>query len=141
MNDVRVIRPREWGGYGIDAQWCDDFHHSLHTLITGEKKGYYVDFGRTEHLVKALREGFVYSWQYSTYRKRRHGSSSKEMPAHQFVVFSQNHDQVGNRMLGERLSTYVSFEALKLAAGVVLLSPYIPLLFMGEEYGEESPFL
>lgn len=141
LNDVRVIRPKESGGYGLNAQWCDDFHHSLHTLLTGEKTGYYVDFGKIEHLVKAFKEGFVYSWQYSEYRKRYHGSSSKDRPAHQFVVFSQNHDQVGNRMLGERLSKLLSFEALKLAAGAVLLSPYIPLLFMGEEYGEESPFL
>jgi len=141
LNDVRVIRPKGSGGYGLNAQWCDDFHHSLHTLLTGEKTGYYVDFGKIEHLVKAFREGFVYSWQYSEYRKRYHGSSSKDRPAHQFVVFSQNHDQVGNRMLGERLSKLLSFEALKLAAGAVLLSPYIPLLFMGEEYGEESPFL
>jgi len=141
LNDVRVIRPREWGGYGIDAQWCDDFHHSLRTLLTGENAGYYLDFGQVEHLVKALREGFVYSGQYSAYRKKRHGSSSIDRPAHQFVVFSQNHDQVGNRLLGERLSKLVSFEALKLAAGVVLLSPYVPLLFMGEEYAEASPFL
>lgn len=141
LNDVRAIRPRESAGYGIDAQWCDDFHHSLHTLLTGEKTGYYIDFGKIEHLVKAFKEGFVYSWQYSIYRKRCHGSSSKDRPAHQFVVFSQNHDQVGNRTLGERLSKLLSFEALKLAACAVLLSPYIPLLFMGEEYGEESPFL
>lgn len=141
LNDVKAIRPKESGGYGIDAQWCDDFHHSLHALLTGEKIGYYVDFGKIEDFVKALREGFVYSWQYSEYRKRYHGSSSEDRPAHQFVVFSQNHDQVGNRMLGERLSKLVSFEALKLAVGAVLLSPYIPLLFMGEEYGEESPFL
>jgi len=141
LNDVRVIRPRESGGYGIDAQWCDDFHHSLHTLLTGERTGYYMDFAGVEDLVKAFLEGFVYSWQYSPYRKRHHGSSSKDIPADQFIVFSQNHDQVGNRMLGERLSKLVSFEALKLAAGAVLISPYIPLIFMGEEYGEESPFL
>jgi maltooligosyltrehalose trehalohydrolase len=141
LNDVKVIRSRKSGGYGIDAVWCDDFHHSLHTLLTAETAGYYTDFGQVKHLVKALREGFVYSWQYSPYRKRRQGSSSRGMPGRQFVVFSQNHDQVGNRMLGERLSKLVSFEALKLAAGVTLLSPYIPLLFMGEEYGEESPFL
>lgn len=141
LNDVGAIRSRELGGFGIDAQWCDDFHHSIHTLLTGENAGYYIDFGRIEHLVKALGEGFVYSWQYSSYRKRRHGSSSKNIPGHQFIVFLQNHDQVGNRMLGERLSKLVSFEALKLAASVVLLSPYIPLLFMGEEYAEESPFL
>jgi len=141
LNDVRVIQPGESGGYGLDAQWCDDFHHSLHALLTGERTGYYMDFGGAEDLVKALLEGFVYSWQYSPYRKRHHGSSSKDIPADQFIVFSQNHDQVGNRMLGERLARLVSFEALKLAAGAVLLSPYIPLIFMGEEYGEESPFL
>ena len=141
LNDVRVINLRELGGYGIDAQWSDDFHHSLHTLLTGEEQGYYQDFGRCEHLAKALQESFVYSWQYSSYRQRYHGSSARDIPSSQFVVCCQNHDQVGNRMLGERLSQLVSFEALKLAAGVVLLSPYIPLLFMGEEYGEENPFL
>ncbi|MEW6162761.1 MAG: malto-oligosyltrehalose trehalohydrolase [Nitrospirota bacterium] len=141
LNDSRVIRSRDLGGYNIDAQWCDDFHHSLHTLLTGENQGYYIDFGRIEHIVKSFREGFVYSGQYSEYRKRSHGNSSKDRPAGQFIVFSQNHDQVGNRMLGERLSRLVSFEALKLAAGSVLLSPYIPLLFMGEEYGEDAPFL
>jgi maltooligosyltrehalose trehalohydrolase len=141
LNDSRVTRPKELGGYGIDAQWCDDFHHSVHTFLTGESQGYYMDFGRAEHLVKSIREGFVYSGQYSQYRKRNHGSSSKDRPADQFIVFSQNHDQIGNRMFGERLSTLASFESLKLAAGVVLFSSYIPLLFMGEEYGEDSPFL
>jgi maltooligosyltrehalose trehalohydrolase len=141
LNDVRVIRPVEVGGHGLDAQWNDDFHHALHTLLTGERNGYYEDFGRTEHFEKALREGFIYSGEYSLFRKRRHGSSSKDRPGLQFVVFSQNHDQVGNRMRGERLSSLVSFEALKLAAGAVLLAPNIPLLFMGEEYGEKAPFL
>lgn len=140
LNDVRVISPREVGGYGLDAQWNDDFHHALHTLITGESKGYYMDFGKISHLEKALKEGFVYSGQYSEFRKRKHGSSSKERPAHQFIVFSQNHDQVGNRMCGDRLSQTQPFEKLKLAAGVVVLSPYLPLLFMGEEYGETAPF-
>jgi maltooligosyltrehalose trehalohydrolase len=140
LNDVRVINPKEIGGYGLDAQWNDDFHHALHTLLTGERSGYYRDFGTIGYLEKAFREGFVYSGQYSEYRKRSHGSSSKERPAHQFVVFSQNHDQVGNRMLGERLSSMDSFERLKLVAGAVLFSPYIPLLFMGEEYGETAPF-
>jgi maltooligosyltrehalose trehalohydrolase len=140
LNDVRVINPVEIGGYGLDAQWNDDFHHALHTLLTGERSGYYRDFGTIGHLEKAFREGFVFSGQYSEYRKRSHGSSSKGRPAYQFVVFSQNHDQVGNRMLGERLSSMDSFERLKLVAGAVLLSPYIPLLFMGEEYGETAPF-
>jgi maltooligosyltrehalose trehalohydrolase len=141
LNDARLVRPRTCGGYALDAQWCDDFHHSLHTLLTGESTGYYADFGEIVHLEKSFREGFIYSGNYSSYRKRRHGSSSVDCPAHQFIVFSQNHDQVGNRMLGERLSTLVSFEALKVAAGTVLLSPFVPLLFMGEEYGEEKPFL
>jgi maltooligosyltrehalose trehalohydrolase len=141
LNDVRVISPTEIGGYGLDAQWNDDFHHAVHTLITGELKGYYEDFGRVEQMGTALREGFIYSGQYSRFRIRRHGNVSKERPAHQFVVFSQNHDQVGNRMLGERMSKIASFEALKLAAGLVLLSPALPLLFMGEEYGEDAPFL
>ena len=141
LNDVRVINPTELGGHGLDAQWNDDFHHCLHALLTGEKRGYYEDFGAIDQMEKAYRDGFAYSGQYSSFRKRRHGSSSKDRPAHQFVVFSQNHDQVGNRMLGERLSSLATFEQLKLAAGVVLLSPFIPLLFMGEEYGETAPFL
>jgi maltooligosyltrehalose trehalohydrolase len=141
LNDAKVVSPMELGGYGFDALWCDDFHHAVHTLLTGERKGYYLDFGRPGHLVKSLTEGFVYAGDYSQFRKRRHGNSSKDRPSHQFVVFCQNHDQVGNRMLGERLSSLVSLESLKLAAGTVLLSPYVPLLFMGEEYGEEAPFL
>jgi maltooligosyltrehalose trehalohydrolase len=141
LNDVRVINPVEIGGYGMDAQWNDDFHHAVHTLITGELKGYYEDFGKVEQMGEALREGFIYSGQYSSFRKRRHGNDSKDRPAHQFVVFSQNHDQIGNRMLGERMSKLASFEALKLAAGLVIFSPSLPLLFMGEEYGEEAPFL
>jgi maltooligosyltrehalose trehalohydrolase len=141
LNDVRVIDPVERGGHGLDAQWNDDFHHCLHTLLTGERGGYYEDFGTMGHLEKALREGFVYSGEYSSFRKRRHGSSAEDRPVSQFVVFSQNHDQVGNRMAGERLTGLVSFEALKLAAGAVILSPYLPLLFMGEEYGETAPFL
>jgi len=140
LNDVRVINSPSKGGYGLDAQWNDDFHHCLHTILTGERNGYYQDFGEFGQFVKALQDGFVYSGQYSPYRRRRHGSSSKHLPPSKFVVFSQNHDQVGNRLNGERLSTLVSPEALKLAAGIVLLSPNIPLLFMGEEYGEEAPF-
>src|SRR6185503_2081252 len=141
MNDVRLILPRQQGGCGCDAQWNDDFHHSLHTLLTGERTGYYQDFGRIEHLVKSLREGFVYTGQDSQYRQRRHGNSARAVPSRRFVICCQNHDQVGNRQLGERLSQLVSFEDLKLAAAVVLLSPCIPLLFMGEEYGETAPFL
>ncbi|OHB67513.1 MAG: malto-oligosyltrehalose trehalohydrolase [Planctomycetes bacterium RBG_13_62_9] len=140
LNDVRLIKPPVSGGYGLDAQWSDDFHHCVHSLLTGERSGYYEDFGRIEQLAKALREGFVYTWEYSPHRKKFHGSSSRQRPARQFVVCVQNHDQVGNRGHGERLSQLVDFESLKLAAGVLLLSPYIPLLFMGEEYGEDAPF-
>ncbi|MBV9385797.1 MAG: malto-oligosyltrehalose trehalohydrolase [Chroococcidiopsidaceae cyanobacterium CP_BM_ER_R8_30] len=140
LNDVKIIRPRTVGGYEIDAQWNDDFHHALHTLLTGEQDRYYQDFGKCEQLAKTFREGFVYSGQYAPHRKRRHGNSSKEEPATQFIVYSQTHDQIGNRILGDRLSKLISFEGLKLTAGAVLLSPFIPFLFMGEEYGEEAPF-
>ncbi|MEX0270335.1 malto-oligosyltrehalose trehalohydrolase [Leptolyngbyaceae cyanobacterium UHCC 1019] len=140
LNDVRVIRPQAVGGYDIDAQWCDDFHHALHTLVTGEQHGYYQDFGRVEDLAKSLREGFIYSGQYSLDRHRCHGNSSIAEPAEQFIICSQNHDQTGNRILGERLTQLTSFEGLKLTAAVVLLSPFVPLLFMGEEYGESAPF-
>ena len=140
LNDVRLIRPPELGGYGLDAHWNEDFHHALHTLLTGEQGGYYEDFGRLAQLAKAFREGFVYSGQYSPYRRRRHGSSSRGLPGQRFIVFAQNHDQVGNRLLGDRLTRLVSFEALKLAAGAMILSPFLPLLFMGEEYGEVAPF-
>ncbi len=140
LNDTRIIRPRELGGFALDAQWNDDFHHALHALLTGEQTGYYQDFGRLNHLARAWRRGFVYDGQYSAYRQRAHGNSSRNIPAQQMVVFAQNHDQIGNRMLGERLSRLVTFEDLKLAAGLVLLSPFIPLLFMGEEYGETAPF-
>jgi maltooligosyltrehalose trehalohydrolase len=140
LNDVRIIRPRRHHGYGMDAQWCDDFHHALHALLTGESNGYYEDFGKITHLKAAMKDGFTYSWNYSRYRKRYFGSKTTRREARQFVVFSQNHDQVGNRADGKRLAGLVSFDALKLAAGAVILSPFIPLLFMGEEYGEKSPF-
>jgi maltooligosyltrehalose trehalohydrolase len=139
-NDMRLINPVQYGGYGIDAQWCDNFHHALRTLLTGETTGYYEDFGQFSQLVKAYNEGFVYTGEYSSCRKRCHGGPSGERPTCQFVVFSQNHDQVGNRKCGDRLSAVQSLEKLLLAAGVVLLSPYLPLLFMGEEYGEKAPF-
>jgi maltooligosyltrehalose trehalohydrolase len=141
LNDVKVIKPRSMGGFGFDAQFNEDFHHALHSLLTGENQGYYADFGRIEDLAKAYRQGFVYDWRYSVYRRRHHGSSTLDRPAHQLPAFIQNHDQVGNRLLGERLVTLAGFEKAKLAAGAVLLSPYVPLLFMGEEYAEKAPFL
>jgi maltooligosyltrehalose trehalohydrolase len=140
LNDVRIINPVEEGGYGLDAQWNDDFHHCLHTLLTGEDNGYYMDFGGMGPMAKALDEGFVYTGQYSRFRERRHGNSSRGRPPGQFVVFGQNHDQVGNRVEGDRLAANLPTEKLALAACMVIMSPYIPLLFMGEEYGESAPF-
>ncbi len=140
LNDVRLIDPPKRGGYGHDALWLDDYHHAIHTLLTGERDGYYVDFGEASQMAKALNEGFIYSGQYSVFRKRNHGNSSAHMDSRRFVVFSQNHDQVGNRMNGDRLTASLTVEQLKQAAALVLLSPSIPLLFMGEEYGETAPF-
>jgi maltooligosyltrehalose trehalohydrolase len=141
LNDVRLILPEHLGGKGIDAQWSDDFHHSLHVLITGEHDGYYADFtGGVRQFAKVLEQGFAYTGEYAPSRKRRHGNSPELAAPKQFVVCSQNHDQVGNRMLGERLGALTSFEGLKLAAAAVLLSPFTPLLFMGEEWGEQPPF-
>ncbi|MGC8659509.1 MAG: malto-oligosyltrehalose trehalohydrolase [Desulfomonilaceae bacterium] len=140
LNDSRVVRAPELGGYGLSAQWNDDFHHAIHSILTEETQGYYQDFGKIEFLAKAFKEGFVYSGQRSEYRNRRHGNSSRSIPSPCFVVFSQNHDQIGNRPLGDRLTTLLALEALKLAAGLVILSPFTPLLFMGEEYGETAPF-
>jgi maltooligosyltrehalose trehalohydrolase len=123
LNDSKLVHQPDVGGYGLDAVWNDDFHHALHVMLTGEHQGYYEDFGTIEDLKKTFAEGFVYTGEYSKYRKRRHGSSSKKVPAGKFVIFNQNHDQVGNRMLGERLSRLVSFEKQKLAAGITILSP------------------
>jgi maltooligosyltrehalose trehalohydrolase len=139
-NDARTVKSQDAGGCGFDGQWNDDFHHALHALVTDERNGYYGDFGSIRDLAKAYSEGFVYSGQYSRFRRRRHGNPSQDIASHRFLVFSQNHDQVGNRAEGERLSQIVPFESLKLIAGTVLLSPFIPLLFMGEEYAESAPF-
>ena len=141
LNDTRIIRSFEEGGYELHGQWSDEFHHAVHALATGEKYGYYQDFGGPEQLKKALEQTFVYNHVYSSFRKKTFGNDATDIPASKFVVFSQNHDQTGNRMLGERMSQLVSFEALKLIAGTVFVSPYIPLLFMGEEYGEQQPFI
>jgi maltooligosyltrehalose trehalohydrolase len=139
-NDARYIEPISRNGYGLDAQWGDDFHHALHALLTGEHTGYYRDFGTLRHMAKSYRQNFYYDGIYSEKRRRTHGNSPRMTSAKQFVVASQNHDQVGNRAAGERLSHIVSFESAKLAAAVVLLSPYLPLIFMGEEYAETAPF-
>jgi maltooligosyltrehalose trehalohydrolase len=140
LNDSRVLHSPSQGGYGLHAQWSDDFHHSLHSLLTGEKAGYYADFGGLDSLAETLRNGWYFSGQFSEFRRRRHGNSPRGLENSRFVICNQNHDQVGNRATGERLSQLVDFEKLKLAAGVTLLVPFTPLLFMGEEYGETAPF-
>ena len=139
-NDARLVRERALGGLGLDAVWSDDFHHALHALLTGESHAYYQGFGSIEVLARAYRDGWAYQGEYSPARNRRHGSSPAGLPAERFVVCAQNHDQVGNRAHGERLVHLAGFESAKLAAATVLLSPFLPLIFMGEEYGERAPF-
>jgi maltooligosyltrehalose trehalohydrolase len=140
LNDSRLLRPPAQGGYDLASQWSDDFHHSLHSVLTGERAGYYSDFGDVHHLAVTLRNGWFYAGQHSNFRRRKHGNSPAGLARFSFVVCIQNHDQIGNRARGERLTELVNFEGLKLAAGVTVLAPFIPLLFMGEEYGEIAPF-
>jgi maltooligosyltrehalose trehalohydrolase len=140
LGDPRMIRDAARGGMGMHAQWLDDFHHAVHALLTGETDGYYGDYGAIEHIARCYAEGFVYSGHYSRYRGRRHGAAAPDAHPRQFVVFVQNHDQVGNRMTGDRLSATLAPAQLRLAAAATILSPFTPLLFMGEEYGERAPF-
>ncbi len=143
LNDPRVIRPREANGYGMDSQWSDDFHHSLFTLLYTKEPGmgYYDDFGSITDLHKALKHAFIYDGEYSKYRKHKHGRPVEGLSAHHFVHFDQNHDQVGNRAFGERLEHLCGLDAAKVAIGLVLTAPYVPMLFMGEEWVTSSPFL
>ena len=144
LNDPRIVRSREANGYGMDSQWSDDFHHSLFTMLYSPKNGesgYYGDFGSIEDLHKALKHAFVYDGQYSGFRKRRHGRPADGLSAHHFVHFDQNHDQVGNRAWGERLEHLAGPDAAKVSMGLLILSPYIPMLFMGEEWATSAPFL
>ncbi len=140
LNDPRWIRPQEQGGFGLDAQWNDEFHHALHALVTGETMGYYKDFGSLEQIAKAYTHNFVYTGEFSANRQKHHGADPCDRSPRQFVVCTQNHDQVGNRILGDRLCHSISFETEKLLAAALLLSPSIPLIFMGQEYGETAPF-
>ncbi len=140
QNNVRLIDPPEKGGYNLDGVWADDFHHAVHTLLTGESEGYYRDFGSPEDLLKAYREAFVYNGLFSIHRRRRHGNRVGNTPRDRFCVCIQNHDQVGNRAMGDRFGTLLEPSAQRLAAGLLLISPFTPLLFMGEEYGEKNPF-
>jgi maltooligosyltrehalose trehalohydrolase len=139
-NDPRTIVPTDAGGLGMDAQWNDDFHHSVHVALTSEQFGYYADYTGASDVARSMAEGFVYQGQRSRFRKRRHGAPSRSIDPDRFVVFDQNHDQVGNRADGARLSTLIPRDRLRLAAALLLLAPGIPLLFMGEEYGETAPF-
>lgn len=141
LNDPRIIRPCEIGGYGIDAQWADDFHHALHAILTSERSGYYSDFGGLDQLAKALKQAFVYDGCFSQYRQRRHGRTPSGVPGRRFVVCTQNHDQVGNRARGERLSHLVGPAKAKIAAALLMTSPFVPLIFQGEEWGASTPFL
>lgn len=141
LNDTRYIKSTENDGYGMDAQWIDEFHHALRVTAGEERVGYYSDFNGIGHLAKAYRDAYVYDGIYSPHRKKKFGVKATGYSGEKFIAFSQNHDHIGNRMLGERTSVLVSFEMLKLLAGAVLVSPYLPLLFMGEEYGETNPFL
>jgi maltooligosyltrehalose trehalohydrolase len=143
LNDPRVIRPREAHGYGMDSQWSDDFHHALFSLVYTKDRdlAYYKDFGSLGDLHKALKHAYVYDGQYSSYRKSKHGRLAEGLSAHHFVHFDQNHDQVGNRALGERIEHLCGMDVAKVAIGLVLMAPYVPMLFMGEEFAASTPFL
>jgi maltooligosyltrehalose trehalohydrolase len=141
LNDPRFVTPREAGGLGLDAQWSDDFHHSLFAALTPEPDGgYYSDFGTLAKLAKSLEQTFVYDGVYSDYRRRVHGRPAAHLSQHRFLGYIQNHDQVGNRARGERLSEDVGFDRAKISAALVLLGPFVPMLFQGEEWAASSPF-
>ncbi len=140
LNDPRIVTPREANGYGMDAQWSDDFHHALHTVLTGERDGYYADFGSLADLAKAIQHVFLYDGRYSCFRRRIHGRPVIGLPPARFLGYLQNHDQIGNRAKGERSSALMSEGRLKIGAALVLCSPFIPMIFQGEEFGACTPF-
>ncbi len=140
LNDPRVVRSRAEGGFGMHAQWSDDLHHALHAALTEERAGYYADFGRLEHVARALENAFVYAGQHSEFRNRRHGRGPGDLSGHHFLGYLQTHDQVGNRALGDRISTQLSAGRLKIGAALVMFAPFVPMLFMGEEWAAQSPF-
>jgi maltooligosyltrehalose trehalohydrolase len=140
LNDPRWIRSPERGGFGMDAAWADDVHHALHVALTGERDGYYADFADAAHLARGLREPYLYDGGYAPARDRRHGRPAGNLPGHRFVACIQNHDQVGNRARGERLTHLVSEGRARIGAALLLTSPYVPFLFAGEEWGAASPF-
>jgi maltooligosyltrehalose trehalohydrolase len=140
LNDPRVVTPVQAGGYGLDAQWSDDFHHALFAALTGENGGYYADFGSLADLGKSLREVFVYDGRYSRYRDRVHGRAVRGLEGWRFLGYSQTHDQVGNRVKGERLPQLVSVGRAKIAAAMTMTAPFVPMLFQGEEWAVSTPF-
>jgi maltooligosyltrehalose trehalohydrolase len=141
LNDPRVVTPRESGGLGIDAQWSDDFHHALFAVLNpNERNGYYADFGSLAQLAKAIQHTFVYDGIYSGYRKRIHGRPAGSLSQHRFLGYIQTHDQVGNRAVGERIGHVAGLDRARIAAAIVLLSPFVPMLFQGEEWATSSPF-
>jgi maltooligosyltrehalose trehalohydrolase len=141
LNDPRVVRRREVGGHGMDAQWSDDFQHALHAVLTGDTAGYYADFGKLDQVATALQRAFVYDGAFSQHRRRRHGRPVGDLSGTRFVGYSQTHDQVGNRALGERLAALTSAGRVKIAAALVFTAPFVPMLFQGEEWGASTPFL
>ena len=141
LNDPRVVRAPEIGGYGLDAQWNEDFHHALHAALTGERKGYYADFGRLADIASVMTRGFVYDGRYSTHRRRIHGRPVTGVSGNAFVGCLQNHDQVGNRAMGDRTSHLLTPGQLKIGAALVTMSPFVPMLFQGEEWAASTPFL
>ncbi|HEY2550893.1 MAG TPA: malto-oligosyltrehalose trehalohydrolase [Streptosporangiaceae bacterium] len=140
LNDPRLVRGRDAGGYGLHAAWADEWHHALHAVLTGEQDGYYADFGTLPQLAKALRQAWVYDGQFSAHRQRVHGRPPAGLTADQFVVSGQNHDQIGNRAAGERLTALASDGRLRVAAALLLTAPFIPLIFQGEEWAAATPF-
>jgi maltooligosyltrehalose trehalohydrolase len=139
-NDTRYTTSRQDGGYGLDAVWSDDFHHAVHAFFTGERQGYYQDFGDPQQLARALRDGYVFQGELFTFWNRPRGTSARGMPLPANVICTQNHDQVGNRAKGQRLTALIPRGARKVAAAFLLLAPHTPLLFMGQEYDESAPF-
>jgi maltooligosyltrehalose trehalohydrolase len=141
LNDPRPLWPIERGGFALDAQWNDDFHHALHTVLTGERDGYYVDFGTIADIAKTMREGYVYDGSYSKFRNHSRGKKTVGLDGNRFIVCLQNHDQIGNRAKGERMSQLVNLNRLKVGAALLLTSPFVPLIFQGEEWAASTPFL
>jgi maltooligosyltrehalose trehalohydrolase len=140
LNDPRLLTAHESGGFELDAQWSDDFHHALHSVLSGEKQGYYEDFGTLADLAKALRNAWVYDGRYSRFRRRRHGRPHNNLSGHRFLGYLQNHDQIGNRARGDRASDFLSVGRLQIGAALVLCSPFVPMLFQGEEWAATAPF-